>query len=169
VADCAGDCRAPARDAIVLLATLLLTIFRDLTEGILVGFALGTALFMHRMSETIRVEGGAPLVNDDKADTANGQRTPYDSALAANSDVVVYRISGAFFFGAAATVGAVLERIADRPKTFVLDFSDVPFLDSTAARAGCDHESEPQRRAPAEGPLQEFDRGCAWFGRRAGK
>jgi sulfate permease, SulP family len=29
----------------------------------------------------------------------------------------------------------VLERIADRPKTFVLDFSDVPFLDSTAARA----------------------------------
>jgi sulfate permease, SulP family len=135
VADCADDCRAPARDAIVLLATLLLTIFRDLTEGILVGFALGTALFMHRMSETIRVEGGAPLVNDDKADTANGQRTPYDSALAANSDVVVYRISGAFFFGAAATVGAVLERIADRPKTFVLDFSDVPFLDSTAARA----------------------------------
>jgi sulfate permease, SulP family len=122
-------------DAIVLLATLLLTIFRDLTEGILVGFALGTALFMHRMSETIRVEGGSPLVNDDKADTANGQRTPYDAALAANSDVIVYRISGAFFFGAAATVGAVLERIADRPKIFVLDFSDVPFLDSTAAHA----------------------------------
>jgi sulfate permease, SulP family len=122
-------------DAIVLLATLLLTIFRDLTEGILVGFALGTALFMHRMSETIRVEGGSPLVNDDKADTANGQRTPYDAALAANSDVIVYRISGAFFFGAAATVGAVLERIADRPKIFVLDFSEVPFLDSTAAHA----------------------------------
>ncbi len=43
-------------DAIVLLVTLLLTIFRDLTEGILVGFALGTVLFMHRMSEAIRVE-----------------------------------------------------------------------------------------------------------------
>jgi SulP family sulfate permease len=122
-------------DAIVLLTTLLLTIFRDLTEGILVGFALGTVLFMQRMSEAIRVEGGAPLVNEDRPDAANGQRTPYDSALAANSDVVVYRISGAFFFGAAATVGAVLERIADRPKTFVLDFSDVPFLDSTAAHA----------------------------------
>jgi SulP family sulfate permease len=122
-------------DAIVLLATLLLTIFRDLTEGILVGFALGTVLFMQRMSEAIRVEAGTPLVRDDRADTTNGDRTPYDSALAADSDVVVYRISGAFFFGAAATVGAVLERIADRPKTFVLDFSDVPFLDSTAAHA----------------------------------
>ena len=122
-------------DAIVLLATLLLTIFRDLTEGILVGFALGTVLFMHRMSEAIRVEGGAPLVREDQADDANGQRAPYDAAFATNPDVVVYRISGAFFFGAAATVGAVLERIADRPKTLVLDFSDVPFLDSTAAHA----------------------------------
>ncbi len=122
-------------DAIVLLVTLLLTIFRDLTEGILVGFGLGTLLFMHRMSEAIRVEGGAPLVSDDKADTENGQRMPYEAALATNPDVVVYRISGAFFFGAATTVGAVLEGIADRPKTLVLDFSDVPFLDSTAARA----------------------------------
>jgi SulP family sulfate permease len=127
--------RASWGDAVVLLLTLLLTIFRDLTEGILVGFGLGTLLFMHRMSEAIRVEGGAPLVSDDKADTANGQRTPYEAALATNRDVVVYRISGAFFFGAAATVGAVLEGIADRPKTLVLDFSDVPFLDSTAARA----------------------------------
>jgi sulfate permease, SulP family len=122
-------------DAIVLLVTLLLTIFRDLTEGILVGFALGTVLFMQRMSEAIRVEAGAPLVRDDRADDANGQRTPYDAALAANPGVVVYRISGAFFFGAAATVGAALEGIADRPKTLVLDFTDVPFLDSSAAHA----------------------------------
>jgi sulfate permease, SulP family len=34
-----------------------------------------------------------------------------------------------------ARLGAVLERIADRPKIFVLDFCDVPFLDSTAAHA----------------------------------
>jgi sulfate permease, SulP family len=122
-------------DAVVLLVTLLLTIFRDLTEGILVGFALGTVLFMHRMSEAIRVEGGAPMVSEDKADDANGQRTPYDAVLATNPGVVVYRIAGAFFFGAAATVGAALEGIADRPKTMVLDFSDVPFLDSSAAHA----------------------------------
>ena len=54
-------------------------------------------------------------------------------ALATDPHLVVYRISGAFFFGAAATVGAVLDRIADRPKSFILDFSAVPFLDSTAA------------------------------------
>lgn len=120
-------------DAIVLLLTLLLTIFRDLTEGILVGFGLGTLLFLHRMSESIRIEGGAPLVREDKAD--NGDRKPYDVALATNPDVIVYRIAGAFFFGAAATVGAALDGIAVRPKMLVLDFSDVPFLDSSAAHA----------------------------------
>ena len=122
-------------DAIVLLLTLLLTIFRDLTEGILVGFGLGTLLFLHRMSESIRIEGGAPLVREDKADTINGDRRPYDVALATNPDVIVYRIAGAFFFGAAATVGAALDGIAVRPKVLVLDFSDVPFLDSSAAHA----------------------------------
>jgi SulP family sulfate permease len=122
-------------DAIVLLVTLLLTIFRDLTEGILVGFSLGTVLFMHRMSEAIRIEGGAPMVSEDKADDANGSRKPYDVALATDPGVLVYRIAGAFFFGAAATVGAALEGVAERPKMLVLDFSDVPFLDSTAAHA----------------------------------
>jgi SulP family sulfate permease len=74
-----------------------------------------------------------PYVPEDRADDANGGRRPYDAALATNPDLLVYRISGAFFFGAASTVGAVLDRIADRPKTFILDFSAVPFLDSTAA------------------------------------
>jgi len=38
--------RSSRGDATVLLATFLLTIFRDLTEGILVGFALGAVLFI---------------------------------------------------------------------------------------------------------------------------
>ena len=42
-------------------------------------------------------------------------------------------ITGAFFFAAASTVGSVLDRIADQRKTVVIDFSSVPFLDSTAA------------------------------------
>src|SRR6202045_1370594 len=122
-------------DATVLLATFLLTIFRDLTEGILVGFALGAVLFINRMAEMTGVEAAAPLVTDDKADDGNGDRTPYDAGLATDPDVVVYRISGAFFFGAASTVGTVLDSIADTHKAFVVDFASVPFLDSSAANA----------------------------------
>jgi SulP family sulfate permease len=122
-------------DATVLTATFLLTVFRDLTEGILVGFALGAVLFIHRMAESTGIEAGVPLVADDRPDDANGARVPYDSSLATDPDVVVYRITGAFFFGAASTVGAVLDNIADRHKAFVVDFSAVPLLDSTAANA----------------------------------
>lgn len=46
---------------------------------------------------------------------------------------MVYRITGALFFGAASTVGSVLDRIADQRRAFVVDLSAVPFLDSTAA------------------------------------
>lgn len=50
----------------------------------------------------------------------------------------VYRISGAFFFGAAAAVSAVPDRLAEHPKAYVIDVSAVPVLDSTAAAVeGC--------------------------------
>jgi SulP family sulfate permease len=127
--------RSSRGDATVLLATFLLTIFRDLTEGILVGFALGAVLFINRMAEMTGIEADSPMVSEDKADDGNGDRVPYDSRLAADPDVLVYRITGAFFFGAASTVGTVLDSIADSRKAFVVDFAAVPFLDSTAANA----------------------------------
>jgi SulP family sulfate permease len=127
--------RSSRGDATVLLATFLLTIFRDLTEGILVGFALGAVLFINRMAQMTGIEAEAPLVAQDTADDGNGERVPYDARLAADPDVLVYRITGAFFFGAASTVGTVLDSIADTRKAFVVDFAAVPFLDSTAANA----------------------------------
>ena len=126
--------RSSRGDATVLLATFLLTIFRDLTEGILVGFALGAVLFINRMAEMTGIEAGAPLATADQAD-GEGDRVPYDPALSVDPDVLVYRITGAFFFGAASTVGTVLDSIADTRKAFVVDFAAVPFLDSTAANA----------------------------------
>jgi SulP family sulfate permease len=120
-------------DATVLLATFLLTIFRDLTEGILVGFALGAVLFINRMAQMTGIEAAAPLAIRDRPDGEDRER--YDPGLATDPDVLVYRITGAFFFGAASTVGTVLDGIADRRKSFVVDFSAVPFLDSTAANA----------------------------------
>ena len=69
-------------DAVVLLATFLLTIFRDLTEGIVVGFALGAVLFIHRMAEMTGIEERSPLVAADRPDDGNGERVPYDPALA---------------------------------------------------------------------------------------
>jgi sulfate permease, SulP family len=127
--------RSSRGDATVLLATFLLTIFRSLTEGILVGFALGAVLFINRMAQMTGIEAETPLVADDRADDGDGDRVPFDIGLAVDPDVTVYRITGAFFFGAASAVGTVLDSIADTGKAFVVDFAAVPFLDSTAAQA----------------------------------
>lgn len=126
--------RASRGDAAVLMATFLLTIFEDLTVAIGVGVTLGAFLFLHRMAEAVEVEGGGHLVAEDQADTTGVQRSAYDPK-ALNGDAVLYRISGAFFFGATAAVSSVLDRIGAHPKVFVLDFTDVPMVDTTAAKA----------------------------------
>jgi SulP family sulfate permease len=115
-------------DAFVLLATFLLTVFVDLTTAIAVGVVAGSFLFLHRMAETVEVEGGT-LTTEDQAD--NGD----DAKIEGNGDVFVFRISGAFFFGATARVSTILDRIGERPHAFILDFSAVPLIDSTAAKA----------------------------------
>jgi SulP family sulfate permease len=128
--------RSSLGDAVVLLVTFLLVIFRDLSQGIVVGFLVGTLLFVHRMAKTVAVEAGVPRVGEDVPDSAgNGDRRPYDPATASDRDVIVYRISGAFFFGAAAEVSAVLDRLGEHPKAYVVDFSAVPLIDSTAVAA----------------------------------
>ncbi|WP_246831383.1 SulP family inorganic anion transporter [Pseudotabrizicola formosa] len=108
-------------DAMVVIVTFLLVVFRDLTEGIVVGFALGGLVFIRRMSEAAQVEAA---VVPDRPERGGADR-----------DRVVYRLHGPYFFGAAARLGAVLDRIADHPRAFVVDFSDVPFIDSSGARS----------------------------------
>ena len=126
--------RTSLGDAVVLMTTFLLVIFRDLTEGILIGSGVGILLFLHRMAHAVEVEGLPAIAEQDRPDSANGNgRTPYDASIATDPDVIVYRISGAFFFGAAATVAATLDRLDEQPKAYVIDFSAVSVFDSTAA------------------------------------
>src|SRR5262249_10082018 len=124
--------RSSRGDALVLLLSFGLTVFVDLTTGIAVGVVLGAFLFLHRMAEAVEIAEGQELVAEDQADFA-GERTSYDSAAARDRDVMVYRIRGALFFGATAALSTVLERIGSQPKVFVLDFQEVPLIDSTAA------------------------------------
>ena len=90
-------------------------------------------LFIDRMAAAITIEGRATAGARGPVRRRGRRPAALRSSLAADPDIVVYRIAGAFFFGAASTVGAALDRIADRHKAFILDLSAVPFLDSTAA------------------------------------
>lgn len=129
--------RASRGDALVLVSTFLLTVFRDLTEAIIVGFALGSVLFIYRMSKEIGIETHAPLVLSDRADNSGDKRPSYDAGVVADPEILVYRISGALFFGASAAIGAVLDRIADTHRLLVIDLDAVSLIDSTAANVIC--------------------------------
>ncbi|MFN4154901.1 MAG: SulP family inorganic anion transporter [Paracoccaceae bacterium] len=116
-----GLLKSSKGDAMVVIVTFLLVVFRDLTEGIVVGFALGGLVFVRRMSEAAEVETAPDMLPSQ--------------GRGADRDRVVYRLRGPYFFGAAARLGVVLDRIADYPRAFVIDFSDVPFVDSSGARS----------------------------------
>lgn len=108
--------RSSRGDAMVVSVTFLLVVFRDLTEGIIVGFALAGLVFIKRMSESAAMR--------PRAEQAEALRT----------DRVVYHLEGPYFFGAAAQLGGVLDRIAETPRALVLDMSGVPLIDSSGAR-----------------------------------
>ncbi|WPE20395.1 SulP family inorganic anion transporter [Shinella zoogloeoides] len=126
--------RSSRGDAAVLVVTFLLVVFRDLTEGIVVGFLLGAVLFIDRMGKAVDIrEETVPRLVRAIEEAGEDSGLPERPVVADDPDTVVYRISGVFFFGAAASVGSVLDRIADQRRNFVLDCTDVPLLDSTAA------------------------------------
>jgi SulP family sulfate permease len=104
-------------DALVLLATLGFVVFADLTTGIVVGFALGGLVFIHRMSALADV-------------VASGTRLPD-----LPPDTVVHHLKGPFFFGAAARLGGELERMAQKPTVFAIDLTEVPYMDSSGAHS----------------------------------
>lgn len=108
-------------EGLVLLATFLLTIFRDLTEGIMVGVVLSAFIFMHRMAG---LASHGRVEEDDKETEAN-----------VDQDRIVYKIEGAFFFGVAAEIADVYDRIGHHPKEFIFDLSDLMFIDMSAAHA----------------------------------
>lgn len=111
-------------EAVVLLATFLLTVFYDLMTGILVGVVLGSLLFMHRMATLVAIEHGT-LEQEDR----NGDG---EAEEVSSEGVMIYHITGPIFFGAAATIASTFERIGGFPPVIILDFQSVPFADSSA-------------------------------------
>ena len=129
-----GAARGASRgDAAVLVVTFGLTIFRDLSEAIVVGFALGAMLFINRMSHAVEVEE-AP-----RGALRSGRTAPIP-------ETVIYRVRGALFFGAVSAVGAALDRIGDTHRLLVIDLAGVTLVDSSAANMieGLAHKARRQ-------------------------
>lgn len=126
--------RAPMDDRLILLSTLLLTIFVDLNVAIAVGVVLGAIMFMHRMAETlaIRVDDGAALPSD-----LDDVLSPKSVALTMElpPGVRVFQLRGPLFFGAATHISDALRELDVWPRVIVLRMREVPLVDATALSA----------------------------------
>ncbi len=105
-------------DKVVLLTCLLLTVFLDMVVAVTVGVVLAALLFLRRMVALT----GTTLV------TPGGEAAGH----AVPEGVLVYRVAGPLFFGAAHKAMAALGRTAaGSVRQVVLDLSAVPLLDAT--------------------------------------
>jgi sulfate permease, SulP family len=120
--------RMPASDAVVLVTTMLLTVVFDLVKAVEVGMVLAAFLFIKRVAETTEV---SLVTGNDELETheqvAHGKEIP--------EGVLVYRIFGPFFFGAAEKMEDALERVGALPRVLVLRLQLVTAMDSTALNA----------------------------------
>jgi SulP family sulfate permease len=108
--------RSPRADKLLLVTTFCLTVFFDLVVAVNAGVILAALLFMRRMASTVSVR-------EEDAENLD------EIALPAN--VLVYRIEGPFFFGAAEKLERTLERVQLDIRTVVIRLGRVPFIDAT--------------------------------------
>jgi len=135
--------RLPLSDAFVLVATFTLTILFDLTVAVLIGMLLAGFLFMKRVSETTEISRIGPTDElENPEQVAHGKDIP--------EGVIVYRIFGPFFFGAAEKMEDALQGAGRLPRVLVLRLNLVPVMDATAMHA---LEIVRERLAAAGGTL----------------
>lgn len=120
---------APRSGVLIMLATFLLTVFVDLITAVAVGTVMASLIFVKRMSDS-QVEN--MKVVDVSADWNDLRDEETEILERAGGHIVLFHIEGPMSFGSAKEIVQLLT--ADREQdVLIIDFSDVPFIDSTAA------------------------------------
>jgi SulP family sulfate permease len=120
--------RWPKSDILVFLCAFILTVVLDLPTAVGASLVLASALLVRRLSETANVEPDAEVTQGDSP----GQQT---TGRIIPKGVMVFRVFGAFFFGAADKLESALHRTGELPPVLILRMRDVLALDATGLDA----------------------------------
>jgi SulP family sulfate permease len=120
--------KLPVSDAVVFLTAFILTVVVDLTVAVEVGMVMAALLFIKLISETTQVT---------TVDEATESEGPQHSVVGKDvpPGVMIYRIFGAFFFGAAEKLETVLIRAHQEPDVLILRVRKVIAMDATGLNA----------------------------------
>ncbi|MEO0411996.1 MAG: SulP family inorganic anion transporter [Pseudomonadota bacterium] len=121
--------KGPRWDLALMAIVLGLTVFVDLITAVGVGVTLAALAFVKRLADS-----QLQTIGDQETQIV----TPQEDALiqASKGKITIFDFGGPLSFGAAADLGhQVRERVKLHTSAIILDFSKVPFLDVSAARA----------------------------------
>ena len=118
--------KGPRGDAIVLVATFLLTVLVDLTAAIEIGMVLAAFLFMRNMMQISKVDmvSSHEDLEEDKDEKAI-------SRYHVPKGIEVFEITGPLFFGAAYKFKERIYSLKDSPRVLIIRMRAVPVIDAT--------------------------------------
>jgi SulP family sulfate permease len=120
--------RWPKSDVMIFLCAFTLTVALDLPTAVGASLILASALMVKRLAETAHVEPDAEVTQGNSP----GQQTTGKNIP---PGVVVFRVFGAFFFGAADKLETSLRDAGQLPEVLILRMRDVLALDATGLDA----------------------------------
>jgi SulP family sulfate permease len=118
----------PRSDAVVFLTAFGLTVVVDLTAAVEIGMVLAAILFIKRVSETTQI-----TAVDQSSETEGPQHSLIGKVVP--KGVMIYRIFGSFFFGAADKLETALKRSGQEPEVLILGMRKVLAMDATGLNA----------------------------------
>jgi SulP family sulfate permease len=118
----------PRSDAAVFLAAFSLTVVIDLTVAVEIGMVLAAMLFIKRVAETTQI-----TAVDEATETEGSHHSLIGKEIPRG--VMVYRIFGSFFFGAADKLESALKRLHQEPDVLILRMRKVLAMDATGLNA----------------------------------
>lgn len=118
----------PRSDTAVFLATFSLTVIIDLTVAVETGMVLAAVLFIRRISETTQI-----TAVDETTETEGSHHSLIGKEIP--QGVMVYRIFGSFFFGAADKLESALKRLKQEPDVLIFRMRKVLAMDATGLNA----------------------------------
>ena len=118
----------PVCDSAVFLSAFALTVVVDLTVAVEIGMVLAAILFIKRSSETTQI-----MAVDESTETEGSHHSLVGKEVP--KGVMVYRMMGAFFFGAVDKLESALKREKQEPEVLILRMRKVVALDATGLNA----------------------------------
>ncbi len=122
---------APRAGVIIMLTTLLITVFVDLMTAVAVGIVMASLLFVSRMAD-LQLKSAKVMRNSEQShDLAAEEAAILD---AAGGRIVLFHIEGPLSFGSARDIARMMQSSTAKD-ALVVDLSDVPFIDTSASMA----------------------------------